>query len=55
MQLLKQYELSCVLIGSSHIYYQFKVRAFTEYGAVQRAPRNLKVAAADLKVYAQQE
>ena len=55
MQLLTQYELSCILKGSSHICYQFIVCAFTKYGAVQRAPRNLKVLAAHLKVYVQQE
>ena len=35
MQLLKQYELSCILTGSLHIYYQFIVCAFTKYGAVR--------------------
>ena len=54
MQLLTQYDLFCILIGSLHIYYPFIVSAFTKYGAVRRAPRNLKVLAANLEVYAQQ-
>ena len=48
MQLLTQYELSCILFGSPHTYYQFIVCAFTKYGAVQRVSRNLKVSAAFL-------
>ena len=51
MQLLTQYELSFILIGSPHIYYQFIVCAFTKYGAVQRGPRK----AANLRVYVQQD
>ena len=52
MELLTQYELSCILIGSPHVYYQFIVCAFTKYGAVQRAPRNLNVLAPNVKIYA---
>ena len=37
MQLLTQYELSCILTGSLHIHYQFIVCAFIKYGAVHRA------------------
>ena len=37
MHLLAQYELSCILIGSLHPYYQFIVSASTKYGAVHRA------------------
>ena len=37
MQLLTQYELSCILIDSLQIYYQFMVCPFTKYGAVHRA------------------
>ena len=37
MQVLKQYEQSCISIGSLDIYYQFIVCAFTKYGAVHRA------------------
>ena len=37
MQLLTKYELSCILIGSLHIHYQFIVCAYTKYGAAHRA------------------
>ena len=37
------------------VYYQFIVCAFTSFGAVEKAPWNLKVPAANLNVYARQE
>ena len=42
MQLLTQYELSCILVGSLHIYYQYLVCAFTKYGAVQIEQQEIK-------------
>ena len=43
-----------ILSGSQVMHNQLIVHGFTKYGAVQRAPRNLKGSAADLKVFAQQ-
>ena len=55
MQLVTQYELLLILIGSVVMYYQLMVHGFTKYGAVKRAPRHIKGSVANIKVYAQQE
>ena len=42
MQLVRQYESSCILIGSLQIYYQFIVCAFTKHGAVQMEQQEIQ-------------